>query len=341
MGGISKRKRTDYAKLIQLGDKRGKNTVIETGLQIRVKNKASKVGFYNIQAIRVRCECGNESITIAGIFYKAVNSYNGCRSCVLQKYKHGLYDTFKLLVNKCGLYVIHNYSNGKYYIGSAVDIARRLGSHFSALEKGNHKNKELQLDYKPEHKFGCSLLLEGNPEDFRLLATIEQSLIYLNKNNDKCYNKHNLLESKIELTESQLQRFNSCIDKRDGVSCWNWTGNLDKDGYGIFNKRDNGITTRFPAHRVAYYICKGKIDDGLVIRHMCDNKLCCNPNHLRVGTNKENQEDRKIDIDKEIVISMLKDGKTFNEIGNKFKVSPSTIHSRTKEWGGRKLLLST
>lgn len=45
------------------------------------------------------------------------------------------------------------------------------------------------------------------------------------------------------------------------------------------------------AHRVSYYVSKGEIPDGLCIMHSCDNKACVNPEHLSVGTNRENMQD--------------------------------------------------
>ncbi len=45
------------------------------------------------------------------------------------------------------------------------------------------------------------------------------------------------------------------------------------------------------AHRFAYALWKGEIPDGLWILHSCDQRPCCNPDHLRAGTAKENTQD--------------------------------------------------
>jgi len=52
-----------------------------------------------------------------------------------------------------------------------------------------------------------------------------------------------------------------------------------------------GLPTSENAARAAWMIFKGPIPDGLQILHNCDNPPCVNPLHLRLGTNRENQDD--------------------------------------------------
>lgn len=74
--------------------------------------------------------------------------------------------------------------------------------------------------------------------------------------------------------------------------CWEWTGRLDDKGYGASRTLyDHGMPQR--ASRSAYLLTHGSIGEGLVIRHSCNNRKCCNPAHLLSGTQKDNMGDRK------------------------------------------------
>lgn len=71
--------------------------------------------------------------------------------------------------------------------------------------------------------------------------------------------------------------------------CWEWQGGLNKKGYGYFKYKDK----QWRAHRLAWFFANGQINENLLVRHyVCDNPSCCNPSHLRQGTNGDNMQDR-------------------------------------------------
>ena len=88
------------------------------------------------------------------------------------------------------------------------------------------------------------------------------------------------------MNQADKERFFSYLDTSN--NCWMWKGGVNGRGYGIFWAQNKS----WRAHRVSYEIHKGEIPEGLVVRHKCDTPLCCNPEHLEIGTHKDNAEDR-------------------------------------------------
>ena len=76
------------------------------------------------------------------------------------------------------------------------------------------------------------------------------------------------------------------------ANCIEWTGAVGTDNYG--KKWNNSKRTWMQAHRWTYEQEVGPIPKGLMIRHLCHNRLCVNPAHLAPGTMKDNRQD---DID--------------------------------------------
>lgn len=83
-------------------------------------------------------------------------------------------------------------------------------------------------------------------------------------------------------------RFWARVDKRGPDECWPWLGHLNQHGYGMCAGRgliaDN-------AHRWAWRLARGEIPAGLWVLHRCDNRVCVNPDHLWLGTAKDNTQD--------------------------------------------------
>ena len=87
------------------------------------------------------------------------------------------------------------------------------------------------------------------------------------------------------------QRLWKHVRRGSPSECWEWTGSRDQTGYGLLKAEGNRLRT-VRAHRVAWEVTFGSIPEGLWVLHHCDNPPCCNPAHLFLGTNDDNQADR-------------------------------------------------
>ena len=85
-------------------------------------------------------------------------------------------------------------------------------------------------------------------------------------------------------------RFWEKVKKSD--DCWVWTAAIDKCGYGYIGLGPGKGMGK--AHRVSWQLHKGGIPEGLCVLHKCDNPSCVNPEHLFLGTQKDNAVDREL-----------------------------------------------
>jgi len=100
--------------------------------------------------------------------------------------------------------------------------------------------------------------------------------------NKDCVNPTHL-EGSDSLSTPSAERFFDGILFIPFHECWEWAGQKDKDGYGYF--WENNKTSR--AHRFAVTL-REPINKSLVVDHICRNRACVNPNHLRQVTTRFN-----------------------------------------------------
>jgi DNA-binding CsgD family transcriptional regulator len=151
------------------------------------------------------------------------------------------------------------------------------------------------------------------------------------------YLKH-CVESKVN-KDSKIRPYPTLTD-----DCWIWNGSVDAVGRGVYQTDLSKKLRIIKAHRLSMYLFKPtEWKHELDVLHSCDNPICVNPNHLRMGTQTENNNDRDTrdrqvtlsgtksgtskftETDIKEIIKLRKSGKTYPEIAEIYKVHRKTI----------------
>lgn len=120
---------------------------------------------------------------------------------------------------------------------------------------------------------------------------------------------------------------------RKTKKCWVWIGSIGACGYG---QMFSGQRNRSPllAHRVSWEIHYGSIPPGLCVLHRCDNPRCVRPNHLFLGTRRDNTQDMlskgrmnaKLTVKSVARIrSLVSRGSSASEVARIFHVAKRTV----------------
>lgn len=133
-------------------------------------------------------------------------------------------------------------------------------------------------------------------------------------------------------------RFWAKVERRGPSECWPWVG-AKSHTYGMFQVPSLGRPTS--AHRVAYVLECGSVPSGLVVRHRCATKVCVNPSHLLLGTQKDNMNDAMHDLirtlckyDAADIRAKYASGEEAEDLAAAYGVAPSHIRGivRNQIW---------
>jgi hypothetical protein len=197
-----------------------------------------------------------------------------------------------------------------------IDLTGKKFGDWDVIEF-SHQNKWKESIWKCKCSCGTEKLVNGN----QLRRGMSKSCHYANRPKFEDNNiPTNKKEIKYEVNEN---------------GCWICTSH-SKNRYGYCMFRNGG--KKITIHRYMYEQHNGKIPENMCVCHTCDNPSCINPEHLFLGTHKENMKDRSNKdrqckgydmparkLTEQQVMEIRKSDETNRYLGKKYGVSATTI----------------
>lgn len=199
--------------------------------------------------------------------------------------RKSIYNIFKFKIdvskhiNLSGVYGIIT-KDGRSYIGSSVNVLKRIKVHLKDLNNNKHINKSLQKSWCESSYF---VFIE-KCDEFNLLERED----YYIKNISKLHNINKTNNHNKEYYSKAYEKIKNNINIIEN-DCWEYNGHINGTGY----KNIKILNKTIPTHRVMFYFKNPKISQNMIIRHKCNNKSCCNPDHLEYGSIRDNALDIK------------------------------------------------
>lgn len=91
-------------------------------------------------------------------------------------------------------------------------------------------------------------------------------------------------------TKPPIERFLALIKINPETGCWDWQGSKGSKGYGqfILEGRRDRKRVRIAPYKFIWEYFNGPMAEGLEPDHTCNNRSCCNPEHVEPVTHAEN-----------------------------------------------------